>query len=100
MQGYNFFAPTRVLFGVGSLNELGKQQILQGKKAMLVVSNGNSVKKNGYLRRVEEQIADAGATWVVFDEIEANPKKPLLNAAHRLQEAQVAISSWLWAEAA
>lgn len=75
MQGYNFFAPTRVLFGVGSLNELGKQQILQGKKAMLVVSNGNSVKKNGYLRRVEEQIADAGATWVVFDEIEANPKK-------------------------
>ena len=43
---FNFFNPTRILFGVGQLNNLHKQQ-LPGKKALLLISNGKSTKANG-----------------------------------------------------
>lgn len=74
MQNYSIFAPTRVLFGIGSLSLIGKQK-LPGKKALLVISCGKSVRENGYLRRTEEELADAGAQWVIFDEVQANPLK-------------------------
>lgn len=74
MKGFMAYMPTRVMFGAGKLNELGKQK-MPGKKALVVISNGKSTKENGYLRRTEEQLCDAGVTWCVFDEIEANPLK-------------------------
>ncbi|MGN0811961.1 MAG: iron-containing alcohol dehydrogenase [Candidatus Coproplasma sp.] len=74
MKEFMSYTPTRVLFGVGKLNELSKQK-MPGKKALIVISNGKSTKENGYLRRTEEQLADAGVLWSIFDEIEANPLK-------------------------
>ena len=50
--------PTRALFGAGELNNLHKQ-VLPGKKALLVISNGRSTRANGYLERVVEQLAKA-----------------------------------------
>ena len=49
---FNLHVPTRVLFGCGQLNELHAQP-MPGKKAMIIVSNGKSVKVNGYLARTE-----------------------------------------------
>ena len=69
---FNAYAPTKVLFGAGKLNDL-HGELHFGKKALLVLSNGKSAKTNGSLRRVEEQLADAGLTWILFDEIESNP---------------------------
>lgn len=74
MKDFMVYTPTRVLFGVGKLNELGNQK-MPGKKALIVISNGKSTKENGYLRRTEEQLGLAGVTWRLFDEIEANPLK-------------------------
>lgn len=50
MESFTFFAPTRLLFGPGKLNELGDQE-LPGKRALLVTTGGKSVKANGYLAR-------------------------------------------------
>lgn len=69
---FNAYVPTKVLFGAGQLENLHKE-LHFGKKALLVISNGKSAKENGSLRRTEEQLADAGMSWLVFDEIEANP---------------------------
>lgn len=74
MQSYSMYAPTRVLFGAGSLNLLGRQA-LPGKKALLVISNGKSTRVNGYLDRTEAQLKEANVAWALFDEIEANPLK-------------------------
>ncbi len=38
---YNFFNPTRVLFGAGQLENLHTQE-MPGRKAMVVISNGKS----------------------------------------------------------
>lgn len=76
---FEMYVPTRTLFGCGSLNRLHEQK-LPGKKAMLVISNGNSVKANGYLSRTEEQLRMAGAESAVFDRIEPNPLKSTVMA--------------------
>lgn len=76
---YNFFNPTRVLFGAGELNNLHKQA-MPGKKAMVVISNGKSTRENGTLDRTLEQLRMAGVETALFDKVEANPLKSTVEA--------------------
>ncbi len=69
---FDFFNPTRIIFGSGKLNELGKQE-LPGKKALLLTSGGQSVKVNGYLDRTAKQLEVAGVEYALFDKIMENP---------------------------
>jgi len=48
---FNYFMPTKILFGPGSLDRL-KDENLPGKKALIVISAGTSMKKYGYLDRL------------------------------------------------
>lgn len=69
---YQFYVPTRTLFGIGKLNELHAQE-MPGKKAMVVISNGKSMKETGTLYRVLKELAQAGVETAVFDRVQANP---------------------------
>lgn len=71
---FQMFVPTKALFGQGQLNNLHAQE-LPGKKALIIVSNGKSVKVNGYLARTEKELHLAGVETALFDEVEANPLK-------------------------
>lgn len=71
---FTVFMPTKWIFGAGALEEL-KNQTLPGGKALIVTSNGKSVKENGALYRVIESVAHQGVSNIVFDEVEANPLK-------------------------
>lgn len=64
--------PTKVLFGPGKLSELHRE-LLPGKKALIVTSNGQSVKKYGYLEKVEKELDEAGVSYALFDQIRPNP---------------------------
>jgi len=66
------FIPTRILFGPGKLEELSKTK-LPGKKALIVISNGTSMRKNGYLDRVINLLKKNNVDSVVFDKILPNP---------------------------
>lgn len=77
---FNFNNPTNLIFGSGKLNVLGKQK-MPGKKALLLISSGNSVKKYGTLERVEEQLRQAEATYVVCANIHENPSKEVVMEA-------------------
>ncbi len=73
---FTYFIPTKILFGPGKLNELGKIP-LPGKKALVVTSAGKSMKANGYLDRVLALLKENNQTEaVVFDKILANPILP------------------------
>lgn len=69
---FQYYIPSRVLFGSGQLDRLHKQK-LPGKKALIVISCGTSVRKYGYLARLEEQLDKAGVAHVIFDKIQPNP---------------------------
>lgn len=72
MESFDYYIPTRILFGRGQLNRLSRQ-VLPGKKALIVTSGGTSVKKFGYLQRLEEQLDKAGVEHRLFDKILPNP---------------------------
>lgn len=72
MKKFQYYVPTRILFGSGALKDLHKQT-LPGKKALIVISSGKSTRANGYLDRVTGQLEKAGCSYVVFDKILPNP---------------------------
>ncbi len=69
---FTFFIPTQVLFGPGKIRELATMK-MPGKKALVVISAGKSMKANGYLDTVLDGLHKAGAETVLFDKILPNP---------------------------
>lgn len=85
---YQFFVPTRTLFGAGVLNDLHKQT-MPGKKALVVISNGKSMKATGTLARLLQQLNEAAVETVVFDKVEANPLRSTVMAGADCAKANV-----------
>lgn len=77
---FNLFTSTKLLFGRGKLNELGNQK-LPGKKALLLISSGKSVKVNGTLDRVTAQLEKAGVAYTICNNIHENPSKEVVMEA-------------------
>lgn len=71
---FDYYMPTRLLFGAGKLKELHKRP-LPGKKALIVMTGGKSLRANGYLAALENELALAGAERVIYDKITPNPTK-------------------------
>lgn len=72
MMNFVFNNPTKLLFGVGKLNELHKET-LPGKKALLLLSCGQSVHRNGSYDKTVEQLKLAGIEYAEFAKIMENP---------------------------
>ena len=83
MMNFNFYNPTHLLFGSGKINELGGQK-LPGKKALLLISAGQSAKTSGALDKTQEQLARAGVEYVLCANIRENPTKELVMEAARM----------------
>lgn len=77
MMNFLFDNPTKLLFGSGKLKEL-HTQALPGKKALLLISNGNSTRANGYLDCVMEQLEMVNVEAVIFDKVMENPLKEMI----------------------
>ena len=64
--------PTKLMFGCGELKNLATEQ-LPGKKAMIVISAGTSMRKYGYLDKVIELLKENDVDSIVYDKILPNP---------------------------
>ena len=84
---FNYYIPTRILFGKGQLSHLHEQK-LPGKKALIVTSAGHSVKRNGYLARLEKELDLAGVSHALFDRIRPNPVKSHVMEGARFARAE------------
>lgn len=71
---FDYYIPTKLLFGPGKLNDLGTIK-LPGKKALIVITAGQSMRKYGVLDRVLDLLKTNGVAGVVFDKILPNPLK-------------------------
>ena len=87
MYNFQFFMPTKVLFGAGQLQNLHKE-VLPGKKALVVTFGGTSAKRYGYLAALENELDLAGVEHVLFDEIRPNPTaQSVMDGTARAKEA-------------
>ena len=72
MDNFTYYMPVKIFFGKGQLEKLGTEK-LPGKKALVVISAGGSMKRQGYLERVEKLLSENSCETVLFDKIKPNP---------------------------
>ena len=78
-----FTLPRDLYRGAGSLEELKN---LKGKKAVVVVGGG-SMKRFGFLQRVEEYLKEAGMEVALFEGVEPDPSvETVMKGAKLMQE--------------
>lgn len=74
MMNFVFDNPTKLLFGTGKLSEL-HNEVLPGKKALLLTSAGKSYITNGSFDKTVEQLKLAGVKYVHLANVVENPLK-------------------------
>ena len=71
---FSLHIPTKILFGCGEIKKLATEK-LPGKKAMIVISSGTSMRKYGYLDKVTSLLTENDVDSIVYDQILPNPTK-------------------------
>lgn len=74
LSSFVFDNPTKILFGTGKLGEL-HNEVLPGKKALLLTSAGKSHFNNGSFDKVVEELNKAGVEYIHLGNVVENPLK-------------------------
>jgi alcohol dehydrogenase len=69
---FTYFLPTKIIFGVGTIDQVGTLVKPLGRKA-LVVTGGKSAKSTGLLDKVVKELDETGISHILFDRIVPNP---------------------------
>ncbi len=73
MKDFNFYAPTRVVFGRESEEKLPQLVKQYGGTKVLVHFGGGSARKSGLLDKVEKMLGEAGIAYVELGGVVPNP---------------------------
>ena len=71
---FNMHIPTKLLFGCGEIKRLATEK-LPGRRAMIIVSAGGSMRRHGYLDKVIRLLTENDVSTIVYDKILPNPIK-------------------------
>jgi len=72
MENFIAYNPTKVHFGRGVVNDLGKTARRYGNRVLLMYGKGSAV-KNGYYNQVKEQLVGAGLQVAEYSGVKPNP---------------------------
>ena len=73
MLNFDFYSPTRIVFGKGTQKQAGALLKECGAKKVLLHYGGGSIKKSGLYDEVISSIKDAGVAWVELGGAKPNP---------------------------
>lgn len=73
MEQFEYYAPTKVLFGKHMEDRVGKEIRRLGAHKVLIHYGGSSAKKSGLLARVEALLKQEGLSYVMLGGVIANP---------------------------
>ncbi|MDE6807718.1 MAG: iron-containing alcohol dehydrogenase, partial [Prevotella sp.] len=90
MKDFNFYAPTRVVFGRDSEEQLPQLIHSYGGSRVLVHYGGGSVRRSGLLDKVLKMLSEAGIEYVELGGVVPNPLLSMVNKGIALcREQQV-----------
>lgn len=84
MKSFEFYSPTRVLFGSGVENQVGVYLAKLGAKKALIHYGGGSVVRSGLLDRVKSSLLEKGISFVELGGVKPNPILSLAKRGARL----------------
>ncbi len=81
MQKFEFYTPTKIIFGKDTEKAVGRQIVSFGGSRVLMLSGSKSARESGLLGRVEDSMKEAGLTFFAIEGVQPNPVYSLvLNA--------------------
>ena len=90
MERFDFYSPTKILFGKGREAEVGAQVKAFGGTKVLVVYGGKSARESGLIDRVESSLAEAGVEYLSLGGVQPNPR---LSLAREMVEKGIAFGA-------
>lgn len=78
MYDFNYFTPTKVVFGRDSIQQLGALVKAQGCKKVLIHYGGSSARRSGLLDRVRDSLVHEGIGSVELGGVVPNPRLSLV----------------------
>lgn len=78
MNNFNFYSPTKIVFGKGTESQVGKLVREQGCSKALLHYGSGSVKKTGLLDKVREALDSAGISYLELGGVVPNPRLSLV----------------------
>lgn len=83
MLNFTLHTPTKIIFGQGEVNRTGSIVKEYASKALLVTGR-SSTKKSGALDKVAKSLREAGVEYVLYDQIEPNPRAETVDRGGQL----------------
>jgi len=83
MRSFEFYNPTRIIFGWNSLREKGHHIAGIGKKPLLVTGR-SAARKLGYLDTLEDVLKEKGMDYEIHEGVEPNPRSTTVDAGAEL----------------
>ncbi len=88
MDRFDYYIPTKVLFGSGRIDEVGKEVSLYGKKVMLASYDKELLQNIGIYNKVVEALKAEGLKIVEFYGIKSNPVISHVNKGAELARSE------------
>ncbi len=73
MENFEFFNPTKLIFGRDTIGRIGGEILEGGHKKVLLMAGRGSIKRNGVYDQVTGSLKDSGIEWVEAWDIRPNP---------------------------
>ena len=87
MEGFDFQPRTRVIFGAGAINDLGKLAVELGFRRTLLVADRGLV-ASGHVSEALMRLRAAGVEVICFHDFEANPDTRMIEAGTEFAASQ------------
>ncbi len=78
MNGFEFYSPTKVIFGKNTEQQVGREAKNWGAKKVLLHYGGKSAVESGLLNKVERALMEAGLEYVSLGGVKPNPRLSLV----------------------
>ena len=78
MENFQYYTPTKVVFGKGTVGQAGQLVAEQGCRKVLVHYGSGSVVRSGLLDRIYRSLDEAGIPYVSLGGVVPNPRLSLV----------------------
>jgi len=87
LHNFEFILPTKIVFGVGEINRVGKEAEKLGRRPLLVTGK-TSMQRLGILDKVISLLEQEGLEVVLYDKIEPNPRVTTIDEGGQLAKSE------------
>jgi len=85
---FTYRLPTEIIFGRNAIEKTGKSSQELGKKALVIITKGGSMRRYGYLDKLLKSLEKYNISSVVYDKVSTNPTVEIVRETSKLVQEQ------------